>query len=272
MVHRKHDYEYLLGDGDAELDRLKFQQSVWGPTTRRFFGRLRVGQGWNCLDVGAGPGLVTIDLRHLVGDQGQVTALEPSEYYCDWFKQEIAVNNWRNVRIIRGNSFDTPLPEHYYDLVFIRWVIGFVPDPTAFLAPLISTLKPGGIIAVQDYVHEGCSFFPTGGILDRMPEAIRAWWRAGGGDPFVAAKLPSVMKALGLQMIDYTPNCLAGGPDNPVMEWMGRFLKSQIPVMVEKGILTSADAELVREDWQAHRENPDTVFFSPFVVDVAGRS
>jgi hypothetical protein len=105
-----------------------------------------------------------------------------------------------------------------------------------------------------------------------MPEAIRAWWRAGGGDPYVAAKLPSVMKSLGLQTIDYTPNCLAGGPDSPVMEWMERFLTSQIPTMVEKNILSSAEAEQMRDDWQSHRENPNTVFFSPFVVDVAGRS
>ena len=271
MAQRKKDYEYLLGDGDAELDRLKFQRSVWGPVTRRFFDRLHVGQGWKCLDVGSGPGLVSMDLRQLVGDKGQVTALEPSEYYCDWFNREIAAHGWKNVSIIRGNSFESRLPENSFDLVFVRWVISFVPDPEAFLAPLVSTLKPGGVIAVQDYVHEGCALFPNGGIWDRMPEAIRAWWRAGGGDPCVAAKLLAVMQSLGLQVLDYTPNCLAGGPDSPVMEWMGRFLKSQMPVMVDKGILSQVDAQLMRNDWQAHRENPATVFFSPLVVDVAGR-
>ncbi len=271
MALRKNDYEYLLGDGDAELDRLRFQQSVWGPVTRRFFDRLHVAPGWNCLDVGAGPGFVSMDLRELVGDNGSVTALEPSEYYCDWFQGQIDANGWRNIKIIKGSSFDAPLLDRYYDLVFVRWVIGFVPDPEAFLAPLVATLKPGGIIAIQDYVHEGCSLFPNGGIWDRMPEAVRAWWRAGGGDPYVCAKMPAVMKSFDLNLIDYTPNCLSGGPDSPVMEWMGRFLKSQIPVMVEKGILTLSDADLMRDDWQKHRDNPATVFFSPFVVDVAGR-
>lgn len=271
MAQRKPDYEYLLGDGDAELDRLKFQQSVWGPITRRFFERLTVGRGWKCLDVGAGPGLVSMDLRERVGESGEVTALEPSEYYCDWFQQEIDRKRWSNMKILRGTSYDTPLPQAYYDLVFVRWVISFVPDPEVFLQPLAAAVSPGGIIAIEDYVHEGCTLFPQGGAWDRMPEAIRGWWRAGGGDPYVAAKLPSVLTRLGLKLVDYTPRCLAGGPDSPVMEWMGRFLKSQVPVMVDKGIMSPSEADAMREDWQKHLHNPETVFFSPFVVDVAGR-
>ncbi|MEW5796987.1 MAG: methyltransferase domain-containing protein [Candidatus Zixiibacteriota bacterium] len=272
MARGRYDYEYLLGHSDAELDRLRFQHTVWGPVTRKFFDRLGVAEGWKCLDVGAGPGFVSLDLRERVGDSGEITALEPSELYRDWFRQEVEREGWSNVRILGGTSYDADLPRRHYNLVFVRWVISFVPDPKAFLIPLLDALTPGGIIALQDYVHEGCLLFPTGGPWDRMPEAIRAWWRAGGGDPYVAARLPAVMRNLGLKLIDYTPNCLSGGPDSSVMEWMGRFLKSQVPVMVEKRILTASEAEAMEADWSNHIDNPDTRFFSPLVVDVAGRS
>jgi SAM-dependent methyltransferase len=265
------DYEYLLGDGDAELERLAFQHSVWGPVTARFFDRLKVAEGWRCLDVGAGPGLVSIDLRERVGDSGEVVALEPSDYYREWFEKEIKRRGWSNVFALEGNSFDAALPRNHFDLIFIRWVIGFVPDPVKFLQPLITSLRPGGIIAVQDYIHEGCALFPNGGAWDRLPEVMRAWWRSGGGDPHVAARLPAVMKQLNLQPVDYHPNTLTGGPHSPVTEWIERFQKSQLPVMVERGLLTATEADAIWSDWQEHRENPDTLFFSPYVVDIAAR-
>jgi SAM-dependent methyltransferase len=265
------DYEYLLGDGDAELNRLKFQHSVWGAVTERFFDRLKVGEGWRCLDVGAGPGLVSIDIRKRVGESGEVVALEPSAFYRERFQGEILRRGWKNVRTKEGTSFDAQLPREHFDLIFIRWVIGFVPDPKSFLQPLIACLRPNGIIAIQDYVHEGCAMFPNGGAWDLFPDAMRKWWRVGGGDPYVGIKLPAVMRELGLLVIEYRPNTLSGGPESPVMEWIGRFQNSQLGVMVEKGLITQSQADAIERDWRGHQQNPDAIFFSPFVMDVAGR-
>ena len=44
-----------------------------------------------------------------------------------------------------------------------------------------------------------------------------------------------------------------------------------VPVMVEKGLLDKKSGEAILKDWEKHRNNPDAVFFSPLVVDVAGR-
>ena len=68
-----------------------------------------------------------------------------------------------------------------------RWVIGFVPDPVKFLNKLVFALRPGGIIALQDYVYEGLSLYPRGGAFEGMADAVRAYWRSGGGDPFMVA-------------------------------------------------------------------------------------
>jgi len=264
-------YEYLLGDGEAEVDRLRFQHSVWGPITELFFDRLGVGPGWRCLDVGAGPGFVSMDLRRRVGNSGQVAALEPSEFFGQWLQQEINRGDWPNLQVLTGTSYEAPLPPDHYDLIFSRWVIGFVPDPEAFLQPLLKALKPGGIIAIQDYVHKGCALFPQGGAWDIFPEMMRQWWRSGGGDPFVGAQLPTAMKNLGLKIVDYNSTSLSGGPDSPVTEWMGRFVKSQLPVMVERRLLSKSEADAIMADWQAHRDNPSTIFFSPLVVDIGAR-
>ena len=183
LAERERNYEYLLGDGDAELDRLKFQQRVWGPVTRRFFERLGVGVGWKCLDVGAGPGLVSLDLHDIVGESGEVTALEPSEYYRDTFQKEISLRNCRNIKIVAGTPNDAALPKNYYDLIFVRWVIGFVPNPEGFLLPLIEAVRPGGIIAIQDYVHKGA---PYSRQVDPGTKCPRQFAR--GGESVVAIR------------------------------------------------------------------------------------
>ncbi len=266
----KQPSDYLLGVNETELERLRFQHNVWAPVTQKFFDRMKVHRGWKCLDVGAGPGFVSMDLRERVGEQGEITALEPSRFYLDWFKEEAAKKSWTNIKFIEGTAEETGLPSRYYDLIFSRWVIGFVPDAEKFLTRLFATLRHGGIIALQDYAYEGLALYPRGGAFDRMADAVRAYWRSGGGDPYVATKIPSVFRKCGLQLVDYTPNCLAGGSESGVMEWAHRFFSTHTQAMVDKGIIAQHDGDAMLADWNSHRENPDTVFFSPIVVDVAG--
>ena len=260
---------YLLGVNEAELERLRFQQTVWGPVTDKFFDRLGVQQGWRCLDVGAGPGLVSAVLRQRVGKEGEVVALEPGKYYRDVFAGMIAQRGWSNVSILAGTAEEATLPRSHFDLIFARWVASFVPDLERFLAPLIAALRPGGMIAIQDYYYEGLSLFPRGGAWDRMPEIVRSFYRSEGGDPYVAARLPGLFRDHRLTMTDYTPTCLAGGPQSGVFEWAERFFATHTPIMAEKGIITQPERAALLADWEAHRNDPNTLFYSPIVVDVA---
>jgi hypothetical protein len=54
------------------------------------------------------------------------------------------------------------------------------------------------------------------------------------------------------------------------MEWAHRFFSTHTQMMVEKGIIPQKEADAMLADWDAHRQNPDALFFSPLVVDVAG--
>ena len=227
--------------------------------------------GWKCLDVGAGPGFVSMDLAKLVGPEGEVTLLEPSQYYLDWFRQQTEGQLDTPVRLMQGGTEDAPLSEGYYDLIFVRWVIGFVPKPEKFLERLFPALRPGGIIAMQDYYYEGLSLFPKGGPFDRVPDLVRAYYHSAGGDPYVTGKIPAWFRKHGLQLVDYTPNSQAGGNTSKIMEWAERFFVLHLPRMAEKGLLSAAEADEIVEDLLEHRRNPDAFFFSPVVIDVAGR-
>src|SRR5512139_204400 len=100
------DKEYLLGANAAELERMRFQHQVWGPVTEAFFDRLGVDKGWRVLDVGAGPGFVTTDLRQRVGETGKVTALEPSAMFVEHLRRTVSERRWSNVEVIQGRAED----------------------------------------------------------------------------------------------------------------------------------------------------------------------
>jgi ubiquinone/menaquinone biosynthesis C-methylase UbiE len=270
MSESKQQSEYLLGVNERELARLQFQHAIWGPVTQSFLQRLGTTAGWRCLDVGAGPGLVTTDLRELVGESGEVIALDPSELYITWLEQQVARRNWSNVRCIQGTAEEAPLPRGHFDIVFVRWVIAFVPNPGKFLARLAATLKPGGILAIQDYYYEALSLYPHGGPCDEMASIVRAYYRSAGGDAYITAKVPGWFRNHGLTLTDFTPTCLCGGPDSDVFEWAYQFFSQHIPLMADRGLISRDKAEALLADWKDHRNNPDTFFFSPLVVDVAG--
>ena len=212
-----------------------------------------------------------MDLRQRVGASGEVTALEPSEFYLDWLARESKRRHWKNIRMIKGTSETGSLPKNRYNLIFVRWVIAFVPDPEKFLRPLIAALKKGGILAIMDYWYEGLSLYPQGGAFDGAAQVVRKYYRSGNGDPYVTGKIPKILRSNGLTMVDFTPTQIAGGPDSGIIEWAQRFFIPHLPLMAQQGNCSTAEAEAIAKDWLAHRTNPDTIFFSPIVVHIAGR-
>jgi len=263
--------EYILGINKEELERLRFQHGVWKDVTDDFFDRIGASKGWQCLDVGAGPGFVSIDLRERVGESGSVTALEPAQYYLDHFKSESEKRGWKNIHYVHGTAETATLPKEEYDLIFVRWVVCFVPDPEKFIYNLLPSLKKGGVIAIQDYLYSGLGLYPKGGAFDNALETVVRHWKIKGGDAFIASRIPTIFRALGLDLIDYSPHCKAGGPSSDVIEWADKYFTKHFHIMAKDGATTQEMADAMLQDWYSHRKNPDTIFCSPILVDMAGR-
>ena len=263
--------DYLLGVNDYELNRLEFQHNVWKEVTDSFLDKLNIQRGWKVLDAGSGPGFVSFDIRELIGDEGGITALEPSQMYLDHFKRFADKSGWKNAKAINGTVETTSLPENYFDLIFSRWVIGFVPDPELFISKLARSLKPGGIIAIEDYAFHGLNLYPRGGDYEKLPPYVMEYWKSTGGDLRIAERIPAMFKKLGFEIEIYKPNSIAGNPGSGIFEWHHLFISQHIPLMVEKNIMPEETGNAILADWNNHRQNPDSIFFSPLVIDIAAR-
>lgn len=263
--------DYVLGVSDYELNRLQFQHGVWKEITDTFLDKLNITTGSKVLDAGAGPGFVAMDMLDRVGVNGEVTALEPSEMYVNYAQTYANENNIQNLKVIHGTVETAELPVEYFDIIFARWVISFVPDAGNFLDKLLSSLKPGGIIAFMDYAYEGLALFPKGGAFDKMADAVRAYWVHGGGDPYIGARLPGMFRKRNIEVKEYYPVAMCGGPSSGVFQWADKFFTVHIQQMVDLGIIPQTNGNAMHADWLTHRNDMDSVFISPTITVIAGK-
>jgi SAM-dependent methyltransferase len=262
--------EYILGVNQTELERLEFQNSVWENCTNDFLDKINIKIGSKCLDVGAGPGFVSMNLSKRVGVEGEVTALEPSGFYLNYFRDLCNKNNLNNVKFIQGIAEESELEKEYYDLIYLRWVIDFVTEPDELLKKLISSLKKGGVIAIQDYAYESVPLFPKGGAFDEIAGIVREYWRLGGGDPYFTVKIPNVFMKNNIELKEFSPVCFAGNNKSKYFEWANRFFTVHLQLMADKKIITQKKCDDLLMDWIDHRNNPETIFITPLILNITG--
>ena len=187
--------EYILGTDETELDRLAFQHSVWRHLSEAALDRAGVGPGMTVLDLGCGPGFVTEDIAARVGPEGQVVALdEAPRWHRVLEKRDFAAP----VELIEAKLEDAEPGDGRFDVVFSRWVFSFLPDLEGACARALSWLKPGGVLVVQDYNHEGISVFPRSAGFDAVVRATREYYRRSGGNSWVMGDLPAAARRAGL--------------------------------------------------------------------------
>jgi SAM-dependent methyltransferase len=263
--------DYLLGTSDHELRRLEHQHGVWRHTTEHLLDRVPVRPGARCLDAGCGPGHVLFELRERAGDSGRVVGLDASDRWISHVDQEIASRGWTNVEVRCARLEEADLEPGAYDVIVMRWVLGFLPDPGAALETLAAALPPGGALVVQDYNHEGVSVFPESEGFREVIRATREHYRRSGGDAWIAGRLPGLLRSAGLVLEHADPRVLTGGPESPVATWMDSFFAYHCDAMVESGVLAAEDRRRFLEEWGERQADPDATFFSPIVVGFVAR-
>ena len=264
--------DYLLGSSDKEIQRMRFQHDVWKGATDGFLDRIGIKPGWRCLDVGAGPGFTTADLRERVGPDGSVTAVEPSPLFGDHLNATIGKNDWTNVKLVRSTVEEADLKSETYDLVFVRWVLNFVADRKSFLAKIAKSAKKDGIVAVMDYWYEGLSVHPRGTPFDRIPDIARAYYRSGGGDAYGIGDMPTILRSHGFELLETAPLQLSGGSTSEVFRWAMQFFTEHLPLMAEKGIISLAERDAQLKNFSDLERDPEMLFFSPIVLACAMRN
>jgi 2-polyprenyl-3-methyl-5-hydroxy-6-metoxy-1,4-benzoquinol methylase len=136
---------YVLGHSEAELKRLLTQARLIDPITRRFLVSAGIREGMRVLDVGSGVGDVAILLAGLVGQSGEIVGTDLARPAIDAAERRVRASSLANVTFMHGDPA-TMIFNKPFDAVVGRYVLQFIPDPSAAIARLSSHLRPGGVM------------------------------------------------------------------------------------------------------------------------------
>jgi SAM-dependent methyltransferase len=136
---------YLLEhDWELEPHCLQLLEQHADPTSVRRLGSTGVATGWNCLEVGAGRGSVARWLASRVGLSGSVVALDLDISLLGELEEE------PNIELVCGDVLDIEFPERSFDLVHTRLVLMHIPERRRALQRIVSWLRPGGWLVVEE--------------------------------------------------------------------------------------------------------------------------
>ncbi len=128
---------------ELEPERLKLLEEHADATTTRRLRDAGLRRGWDCLEVGAGGGSIARWLSVEVGASGHVTALDIDTSLLTWLVS-------RNLEVVDGDVLDIELPVQSFDLIHTRMVLMEIPERRRALDRMISWLRPGGWLVVEE--------------------------------------------------------------------------------------------------------------------------
>jgi SAM-dependent methyltransferase len=108
-----------------------------------------VQRGQRALDVGCGPGALTVELVARLGGE-MVAAVEPSEPFVI-----AARERHPDVDVRSAAAEELPFPDGRFDVALAQLVVHFMVDPTAGLREMARVTRPGGVVAACVWDHAG---------------------------------------------------------------------------------------------------------------------
>lgn len=254
----------MLGDTQREAARLRAQARLWDPVSHALFDRIGIRRGWRVLEVGPGQGSLHMELRRRVG--GTVDVVERSASFATRLEQLTRRDSLGPSRIFFSDLIDADLPASTYDLIFVRWVFLFLPDPTAHVRLLARALKPGGVLAIQDYHRDTFMVVPKPADWDDFIRADKAFFASQGGNVSIGVHLPAMMRAAGLRVTGIEQTTKSGHPGSPTWNWVTNYALS----VMDKLALPPARRARLRRHWQAAAQDPSSLLVAPCVLDIVG--
>jgi ubiquinone/menaquinone biosynthesis C-methylase UbiE len=141
--------QYVLGNTEAEHERLARQAARYDPITERLFREAGIGSGQRVLDLGSGAGDVAMLVARLVGPSGEVVGVERDSRSIAHARSRVAEAGLVNVTFTQSDVSEISTSK-LFDAAVGRFILMFLPDPVAAVRSLVQLVRPGGVIALNE--------------------------------------------------------------------------------------------------------------------------
>ncbi len=116
---------------------------------------LKISEGKNVADIGAGSGWFTIRAAKRIGAKGKVFAVEINQEYIDYINNRAKKENFANIQTILGTEGDPKLSANSVNAVLILKTYHEIGQPIKVLRNILKSLKKDALVGIIDKNGKG---------------------------------------------------------------------------------------------------------------------
>lgn len=229
--------------------------------------------GMDLLDVGCGPGTITLGLAQVVAP-GHVVGLDHDQQHIEMARARAAEQEVTNVTFQVDDALSLPFGDDVFDAVFENDMLTHLSQDAAMAArEVYRVLKPNGLFAARDVDASAVMWGNPTEALRELDRLFIAWHRSRGSDITLGKRLPAILREAGFtNTIKSVSADTKGDPKATrshaeiTIELLDGPFGSDI---VEHGWADQSRVDRLKESIQEWGEHPDA-FFANLHVEVIG--
>ncbi len=223
-------------------------------------------QGMSLLDVGSGPGTITVGLAALLAP-ALVVGVDTAEAVVDKARADADAAG-ADVRFGIANANRLPFPAAYFDVVHAHQLLQHLADPVGALREMGRVARAGGLVAARDADYSGMAWGPADPALDGWLQLYDRIARSAGGEPNAGRFLVGWARDAGFA--DVTASSSAWRFDAPEdRAWWGGTWAERVTAStfaeqaVALGLADATALERIADAWRRWAAAPDGWFTVP---------
>jgi SAM-dependent methyltransferase len=220
--------------------------------------------GMRLLDVGCGPGTITLDLAARVAP-GETIGVDRDAGVLAEAQSLLDARQVDGVELRTADAYALEFEDQSFDVVHAHQLLQHLSDPVAALSEMRRVLRPGGVLAVRDGDYGGFVWAPSDPLLHRWLELYHDVCRHNGADADAGRRLLGWAQAAGFTEIHPSSSTWTfAEPES--RRWWGELWAERVTSSalaeqaVEYGLSSPAELEAIAAAWRRWLQHDDGFF------------
>ncbi|KAI1283444.1 ubiE/COQ5 methyltransferase [Xylaria sp. FL0933] len=211
---------------------------------------------YRILDVGCGPGSITVDFAQLV-PQGSVIGIDFVEDVLSQARDLARARGVEgNLTFQQHDANELPFSDGEFDIVYCHQLLHHVHKPVEILKEMARVTRKGGLVAAREVDYGSFSWYPELPGIQKWEDVHMAVMNSNGARPKAGRYVKAWAREAGFapQDITFTWDTWNYQDEEAVFwakMWADRALHSSYaPTSLKKGIATQEDLDYISDTWR----------------------
>ncbi|MDJ1113181.1 methyltransferase domain-containing protein [Microbacterium dauci] len=223
--------------------------------------------GQSLLDIGCGPGTITVDLARRVAP-GRVLGVDASADVIAQATAHAAAEGVTNVEFAVANAYALDVADGAFDVVHTHQLLQHLARPVDALREFRRVAGPGGLVAAREVDYAGVLIHPHIPALDEWLAILLQVGRNNAGEPAAGRRLKQWAREAGFADVTVSASTWLFESDEQRAWWGGSWADRALHSTyaehaLEQGVADQATLERISAGWREWTAAPDGWMLMP---------